>query len=424
VVPRWASARLSCRPIEERPPSLAEPSLEEPSLEQTRAFVDEHGFFRTRPLGTTRRDPLATFEVDAGPPWTTEEAQAETRRFLDVLADGRPIIEDHPDPLEYAQRNGLLLLIGPEEEKHLIRIARRMPRDMAIAWRDALRGGHASDAFGPLSEPERLDEARVEQELRTGRTKHRRNLLVLGVVVVIAVAAAGFFLLRDRGDDEETGAITFDAGEEPATGNLRDGPPPAVQPALVTRLEQPVAVLAGDGPTEARIVVNPPATDLPQAPGAVTATLFRYNGSGQVVLVGPTGWLTTACIEVSPISQGLRPFETAFHETVAGACPAAAMRAATVGCISDTTIMLDLRLPEGAVGIEEQAGATAIVSAVRVKLVGTSPAYETISVNGQITVPTGTDVTVPTFGGAVGDTVNFDVSAATGTPLVGTCVLS
>ena len=123
VVPQPPTARLTCRPIEERPPPTAAPSLEEPSLEHTRPFADELGFFRTKPDGNERRDPLASFEVEPGPPWTTEEAQAQTRRFLDVLADGRPIAEEHPDPLEYAQRNGLLLLIGPAEEKHLVRIA-------------------------------------------------------------------------------------------------------------------------------------------------------------------------------------------------------------------------------------------------------------------------------------------------------------
>jgi hypothetical protein len=349
----------------------------------------------------------------------------QMRRFLDVLTDGRPIVEEHPDPLEYAQRNGLLLLIGPDEERHVARLARRMPRDMAIAWRDALRGGHASDAFGPLSEPERLDEARVEAELRSGSVGRRRSLLVTAGVVVVALVAVALFSLRDGGSEETSGAISFGSSEQEDTGDLRSGPPPAVQPALLTRLEQPVAVRAGDGATETRIVVDPPVTDLPQPPGAIAATLFRYNGSGQVVLVGPAGWLGNVCIEVSPISQGLRPFETAFYESAAGVCPEVPMRAATVGCLSDTTVMLDMRLPEGAVGLEESLeGATATVSAVRVKLVGSTPGYETISINGQITVPAGSDVTVPTFGGAVGETVNFDVSAATGAPTVGTCALA
>jgi hypothetical protein len=396
-----------------------------PTLEHTRAFSDERGFFRARPLGSPRRDPLAGFTVEAGPPWTPEEAREQVRHYLDVLADGRPILEQHDDPLEYAQRNGLLLLIGPDEERVLARLARRMPRDMAIAWRDALRGGHASDAFGPLSEPERLDEARVEAELRSGRVRRKRNLLVVAVAVVVAVAAGAFLLTRGDDDEETSGAISFDATEEPPSGNLREGPPPAVQPELLVRLEQPVAVAAGSGPVESRIVVDPPVTDLPQPPGAVAATLFRYNGSGQVVLVGPPGWLANACIEVSPISEGLRPFETAYHETVPGTCPDGPKRAANVGCLSDTTIMLDLRLPEGEVGLEESLlGETATVSAVRVKLVGSSPAYESISLNGQIAVAAGSEVTVPTFGGAVGETVNFDVSAATGAPVVGSCVLS
>jgi hypothetical protein len=154
----------------------------------------------------------------------------------------------------------------------------------------------------------------------------------------------------------------------------------------------------------------------------VAATLFRYNGSGQVVLVGPAGWLANTCIQVSPIAQSLRPFETAFHETAPGACPDWVYgREAVVGCAGDTTIMLDLRIPEGEVGLEE--GGTASLSAVRALLLGTAPGYDQISLNGQIAVAAGDEVTVPAFGGAIGESVSFDVSAATGTPLVGTCTI-
>src|SRR5690606_35510813 len=131
----------------------------------------------------------------------------------------------------------------------LARLARRMPREMAIAWRDALRGGSASDAFGPLSDAERLDEKRVEAALRAGDSHRRRNLLVLlGVLVVVAVAV-GVVLAR-RGDDsaEDTGAITFEPTEEPGTAESRDGPPPAVDPTLVTRPDRVVAVAEGEGP--------------------------------------------------------------------------------------------------------------------------------------------------------------------------------
>lgn len=363
--------------------------------------------------------------VEPGPPFTPEEACIEVRRFLDVLADGRPIIEEHPDPLEYAQRNGLLLLIGPEEERVLARLARRMPRDMALAWRDALRGGQASDAFGPLSDAERLDEKRVEAELRKGDSHRRRNLLVgLGVLVVAVVAAVVGVVLTRGDDDEESGAITFTPTEEPGTADAREGPAPVVDPALVTRLDRVVAVSAGEGPIESRIVLDPPAEHLPQQPGVIAATLFHYNGTGQVVLVGPAGWLENACVQVSPIAQNLRPFETAYHETAPGACPDDVYgREATVGCSSDTTIMLDLRIPEGEVGLEE--GGTAALSGVRIVLLGNAAGYDQISVNGQVTVAAGSEVAVPRFGAAVGESVSFDLSDPSGAaPLIGTCTIT
>ena len=168
--------------------------------------------------------------------------------------------------------------------------------------------------------------------------------------------------------------------------------------------------------------MNPAATDLPQQPGTVAATLFRYNGSGQVVLVGPAGWLTNACIEVSPISQGLRPFETAYYESTQGTCPDAQMRATTVGCVSDTTIMLDLRLPEGEVGLEE--GGTAAVSTVRVKLMSRVARLRDHQPQRPDQRARGERRHRAHVRGAVGEPVNFDVGAATGAPVVGSCVLS
>lgn len=362
--------------------------------------------------------------VEPGPPFTPEEARAEVRRFLDALADGRPIAEEHPDPLEYAQRNGLLLLIGPDEERVLGRLARRMPREMAVAWRDALRGGEASDAFGPLSDAERLDEKRVEAELRAGDSHRRRNVLVsLGVLVVLAVVAGVYFVVSGGDGDDDGGAITFAPTEEPDTTEAREGPAPVVDPTLVARLDRVVAVAAGEGPVGDRVVLDPPAEDLPQQPGVVAATLFHYNGTGQVVLVGPEGWLANACVQVSPIAQNLRPFETAFHETAPGACPDDVYgREAVVGCSSDTTLMLDLRIPEGEIGLEE--GGTAALSAVRIVLLGNAPGYDQISVNGQVAVAEGAEVAVPRFGAAIGEPVSFDLSDPSGEPLVGTCTIA
>src|SRR5690606_33501303 len=329
---QWtATRRVGCHPprrfsLGERQPSNSTTQrvtlhpIDSQSPDDLHAFRDERGFFRART--EERPDPLADFEIEAGPPLSPEDARREVRRFLDALADGRPILEQHDDPLEFAQRNGLLLLIGPEEEHKLAAIGRRMPRDMAVGWRDALRGGSASDAFGPLSEPERLDEKRVEAELRSGDSRRRRSLLIGGAALLVVVAIVGVLLVRRGGDDDTAGSISFaptDEAEE--QGDLREGPPPSVVPALVARLDRAVAVAPGDGPVADRVVLDPPAEDLPVPIGAVAATLVRYNGSGQVVLVGPEGWLANACIQVSPIAESLRPFEMAFHETAQGACP-------------------------------------------------------------------------------------------------------
>src|SRR5688572_28472878 len=80
-----------------------------------RLFSDSHSFFRS-PVGDKAYvDPLAGFQVEAGPEWTEDEANAVLRRMLDALAEGRATIDD-PDALAYAEANSLVLLIGPREE--------------------------------------------------------------------------------------------------------------------------------------------------------------------------------------------------------------------------------------------------------------------------------------------------------------------
>jgi hypothetical protein len=401
-------------------------AIERPNrtIDPLRLFADEHGFFRSARTDAPQRDPLASFVVEPGPEWPVAEAHRQVRRYLDLLADGRPLLEEHDDPLEYAQRNGLLLLIGPVEEERLEDLYTRMPPDMAEAWREALRGGAASDAFGPLSEPERLDEARIEAELRSGDTNRRRAVLVgAGAFVLVALVVGIVAIARRGGGSNDVGTIRFGDVVTKAGPEQRDGPPPAVEKALVARLDRPVAVSKGSGDVQNRIVVNPPASDLPQPPNTIAATLFRYNGRGQVVLVGPANWFNNACVQVSVISAGLRPFDTSYFEGAPSACGGHAFgRVATVGCRGADTLMLDLVIPEGQVGLEE--GGTASVSAVRIVLRGNAPAYESISLNGQIAVAAGSTVAVPTFGGPAGSTARFDVSPASGAPLVGSCVLS
>ena len=389
--------------------------------DESRLFDNTRGFFRVR-----KTDTAAQLEalVAPGPVLDDDAANRITRRFIDLLAEGRPTEVDLPDTLAHAERNNLLLLFGPADQMRFERLYARMPDHMVAAWRAALRGGDPSDAFGPLTREERLDAKRIEADLRAAR--RNRTIRVAAGAVLLAALLGGLLWWRGRDDEVDVAAGQISFGAETTTReDRRAGPPPAVEKTLVARLDRPSVVRAGTGDVAARIVLDAPVTDLPQPPGAVTATLFRYNGAGQVVLVGPPGWLTKACIQVSVVSASLRAFDTAYAETAPGACVKARVigRVATVGCTDPkaATTMLDLQIPEGEVALAE--GGNGSVAAVRVALVGDNPAYERNNITAQIAVAGGTQVKVPSFGGAVGTTVSFDVSAPTGAPLVGSCTL-
>ncbi len=390
--------------------------------DDARLFDDRRGFFRAR----SRVDVDAQLDAIArpGPPLDADAANALTRRFVDVLTEGRPLAHDLPDTVDHVERNNLLLLFSPGVQARLERLYPRMPLEMADAWRAALRGGDPRDSFGPLTAEERLDEARVEADLQKGRRLHRRRLAGSVLVLVLLVAGVVWWQRRDTGDAVSSGLIEFGKVAERGA-DLRTGGPPAVEKALLARLDRPSVVRAGSGDVSDRIVLDPPPADLPVPVGAVAATLFRYNGAGQVVLVGPPGWLAKACIQVSVMSASLRAFDTAYTETQPGACGKDRVfgRTATVGCTDpkQAAIMLDLVIPEGNVTLSE--GGSASVAAVRVAVIGTNPAYERNNTAGQITVAQGSAVAVPSFGGAAGSTVSFDLSAPSGAPLTGSCRL-
>ncbi|CAB4984543.1 MAG: hypothetical protein F2876_02880 [Actinobacteria bacterium] len=390
--------------------------------DESRLFDDTKGFFRV----SSQVDIESHLDalIAGRDPLDHAQANRLTRRFVDVLTEGRPVDEDLPDTIDYAERNNLILLFSRDHQQRFEFLYPRMPEDLVERWRKALRGGDPRDSFGPLTSAERLDVRRIEADLRAGR-RQRRFFVASSFVMLVALVAAAVWW-RGRNDDTvaSTGAITF--GEVAAVGDTgRDGPRPVVEKALVARLDRPVMVRAGSGEIADRIVLDAPATDLPQAAGGIAATLFRYNGAGQVVLVGPPGWLAKSCIQVSVMSASLRAFDTAYAESVPGACPRDRVfgRVATVGCTDakQSTTMVDLVIPQGDVSLSE--GGRASVAAVRIALIGDNAAYERNNLTTQISVAEGTNVKVPAFGGAVGVTVNFDVSAATGAPLVGSCTL-
>lgn len=216
-----------------------------------------------------------------------------------------------------------------------------------------------------------------------------------------------------RGDTRTQGAIRFDElAEEPEVAAL-DGGPPEAEPALTAGVSLPVAVAAGDG-TEAERVTVAPFAVYPYPPGAIRASLFQFAGTGHVVFVGPEGFVDDACLRASVVTSDLRPLDTVTH----GPCGQPVGRPATVGCLGETAVLLDLVVPGGEVALPE--GGSGFADAVRVQLVGDDPDYEVLTLRGTIEVAGDDDVVVPRFGGEVGEEVTFDLGA----DRVGTCVIT
>ena len=101
-------------------------------------------------------------------------------------------------------------------ESHL----ERMPTDIEARWRDLIAGGARSEAFGPLTLQERLDERQVETALVAGRRQRIVNLFVTLVLIVgVVVGASGIEpVTTDLGYEVESQAwghgLTFRAGIE------------------------------------------------------------------------------------------------------------------------------------------------------------------------------------------------------------------
>ena len=367
------------------------------------------GFFRA---GT---DPIRLPKAADGPPYTSEQAAAAAHEFFAALAGDRELLEHHDDPIEHARANGLMMLFshGVAEvfETHLV----RMEPDLQSQWRDLIAGGARSEAFGPLTLQERLDERAVEEALVTGRRQRLVNLAV-GAVVLVALGVGAWWCWQEFGVEEERtqGALQFgDLDGDPAQVAVEGGPPVA-EPLLTVAMSETVSVLAGDGPVSERVTTAPFAR-YPYPPGALGASVFAYAGSGQVVVVGPPGFVDVACLRVSVVTSDLRPLDTVTH----GPCVDPVGREATVGCIGDNAVLLALDIPSGTVDLPE--GGTGLADAIRLQLVADgAPEYEVLSIRGTIEVDPDSGVTIPSFGGEVGEQVSFDIGAGR----VGTCTLT
>ncbi|NCG38412.1 MAG: hypothetical protein GWP48_12950 [Actinobacteria bacterium] len=366
------------------------------------------GFFRTGDA------PLSLPRLPAGPELSYGDADEMAHRFIVALAQGRALAP-HADPIEHAHANGLMILYSAEAADAFETILVRMPEPRVRAWRELIAGGASSEAFGPLTLQEKLDETQVDDALAAGRKQRIVNLAV-ALLGVVAVAGGGFFAYNEFITEEQRteGAIQLaDTGEAPEVA-AAEGGPPVVEAAVTTGLVDTVAVAIGDGPVEDRSVTAA-FSAVPYPPGSMRASLFQYAGSGHVVVVGPPGFSDAVCLRASVVTSDLRPLDT----VTTGPCADPVGRTAVIGCRGQSAILLSLKVPDGEVELPE--GGTGFADAVRVQLIADGgERYETLTVRGTIRVDPANGVVIPRFGGDIGTDVTFDLGASH----VGTCTLT
>ena len=352
--------------------------------------------------------------TDPGPEYSCDQADAEAHRFFAALAGGRDTTF-HDDPVEFVRANGLMILYSAEAADAFETFLARMPAPRLESWRDLIAGGASSETFGPLTLAERLDEQQVEDALVAGRKQRIINLTLAAVVLLVVAGGLGVgWTVLTEENDRSQGAFQFADTDEPPEVAAITGGAPFTESAVTAALADTVALLVGDGPPEDRITVAPFAS-YPYPPGALRASLFQYAGSGHVAIVGPPGFVDSACLRASVVTSDLRPLDTITH----GPCVDPIGRTPTVGCLGADAILLDLVIPDGEVNLPE--GGTGFADAVRLQLVADGgEQFELLTIRGTIEVDIGSDVVIPRFGGAIGEEITFDLGA----DRVGSCTLT
>ncbi len=349
-----------------------------------------------------------------GPMWTFDEADEQAHDFLRVVAGARDIPQFLDDPVEHARANGLMLLFSEAVQASFRSYLARMPEPRVAAWRDLIAGGANSEAFGPLTLQEKLDEKQVDEALQVGRRQRAINL-ALALVGVIVLTGGAYLLSQRLLDDEprSEGAFQFEVVDETPEEAARGGGPPVTEPSLTTALTTTVAVATGDGPEAARITVAPFSV-YPYPPGSIRASLFQYAGRAHVVFVGPEGFTDNSCLRASVVTANLRPLDTVTY----GPCGQPVGRPASVGCLGPSAVLLDLVVPAGEVALPE--GGSGFAEQVRVQLIADDPDYEVLTLRGTIEVGAADSVAVPRFGGEIGEELTFDLGA----DRVGRCTIT
>lgn len=350
----------------------------------------------------------------AGDVWSYEESDIRAHEFLAAVAGNRDVYEYVEDPVEHARVNSLMLLFNEDVAEAFETFLARMPQPRVEAWRELISGGVSSEVFGPLTLQEQLDERQVALYLQAARNRRIVSTLVTAVVGValVLLAVAGWNELIAQ-DDRSDGSLDFGVLGEASNEAALIGGPPVVEASLIANLSETVAVLAGDAPFSQRDVDAPPGS-FPYPAGSLSATLFQYAGSGHVLFTGPSGFADNSCLRASVVTGDLRPLDV----VTTGPCAAPVGRAATVGCIGPTAVLVDLKVPTGVVELPE--GGSGSADSVRVKLVGHDERYEALFIGAAIGVSAGDEVVVPRFGAAPGDELTFNFGAGQ----VGVCTVT
>ncbi|HJP16861.1 MAG TPA: hypothetical protein QF762_07835 [Acidimicrobiales bacterium] len=411
-------------PEEGIPPS--KPSDEKNELtESSQAFGTEvsQGHRKRRSTffkySTHQSGTFDSFKVEKGGQWTEKEADERIREFLVRLAGDRELGHES-NPVELARKNDLLLLFGPEEEKLFAKLAVRFPSETLRVWTDLLGGGDSSESFGPRSRAERQDEKAIALSIK--KAFRRRTITCLVVIGLVVFAIFFFKRLANEGIVDDTNqALRFASQESEVAseGEKENFGAPIVELELVSTIDLLVALQEGEGPAEDRVRQIVPETLLEVQPGEIIATVFGYNGGGQVALMGPEGWLTEACIRASVTDGRFRPFDVVVFELTEGMCSEEITgRKVSPTCLGEQTLIIPLYIPQGEVAHSE--GGSGWAEMIRIGYEMDSPGWETLAIRGTIAVDAREGQTeIPLFSGEVGDELVIDFNDSNS----GNCIL-
>ena len=351
-----------------------------------------------------------SFKLDTGSQWTEKEADKRIREFLIRLAGDRELVHES-SPVEFARKNDLLLLFGPEEEELFAKLAVRFPPETLRVWAELLGGGDSSDSFGPRSRAERQDEKAIALSIKKAFRRRAITFLVLVGLVIFAILF--FRRLADEGIvDDSSQALRFASQESQSVleGEILDFGPPVVEPNLVTFADLLVALQEGEGSPEDRVRQVVPENTLKVKPGEIIATVFGYKSGGQVALIGPDGWLSDACVRVSVTDDEFRPFDVVVFELTQNLCSEELSgRKVSPTCLGENLLIIPVYIPQGEVIHPE--GRSGWAEMIRIGYEMSAPGWETLALRGTIAVGAREGQTeIPLFSGKIGDelTISFD----------------